>query len=55
MLKKSNITGRYYSVESLSLEEKIRLGFDREAVSELKKVKPEQKKSPVKKRKEDKD
>lgn len=38
--------GRWYTVESLSLEDKIRLGFDKEVVKELEKI-PEQKKIPV--------
>ena len=53
MLKKSKITGKYYSVDTLSSDEKLKLGFDKEIVENLKKVDPEQKKSRVKKRKEE--
>lgn len=53
MLQKSPITGKYYQVESLSLDEKLKLGFDAEAVKELKSI-PEEKKSPVEKPKKEK-
>lgn len=51
MLKKSPKTGKYYAVDSLTLEEKIRLGFDKDAVKEVKSI-PEEKKSPAKEQKE---
>jgi hypothetical protein len=50
-LQKSTVTGRYYRVSSLSLAEKVKLGFDKSVVEDLKKVNEEQKKSPAKKRK----
>lgn len=53
--QKSKVTGRFYLVSSLSLEEKVRLGFDESVVEDLKKVNEEQKKSPAKKRKKDDD
>lgn len=51
MLKKSKVTGKYYNVETLTLEDKVRLGFDSEVVEELKSI-PEQKKSLVIEQKE---
>lgn len=38
--------GRWYDVDTLSLADKIRLGFDKKVVEELKNI-PEQKKIPV--------
>ena len=55
VLKKSKVDGKYYLVSSLNLEEKVKLGFDKEVVKELKKVDVEQKKSRAKKQKEDND
>lgn len=55
MLKKSKITGKFYTVESLTLEDKMRLGFDNEVVEDLKKVDEEEKKSRVRKRKDEDD
>lgn len=47
MLQKSPINGKWYNVDDLTLDEKMRHGFDKEVVSDLKEVN-EQKKSPVK-------
>ena len=52
-LQKSKVNGRYYLVSSLKMEEKVRLGFDKEVVKELKKVNSEQKKSHAKKPKKE--
>ncbi len=52
-LQKSPVNKKFYLVSSLSLEAKVRLGFDKAVVKDLKKVNTEQKKSPVKKRKKD--
>lgn len=38
--------GRWYEADTLSLEDKVRLGLDKEVVEELKKIDP-QKKIPV--------
>ncbi len=53
VLQKSKINNKFYRVSTLSLEEKVKLGFDKAVVNDLKKVNEEQKKSPVKKRKKD--
>lgn len=48
MLKKSKVTKKWYSVESLTEAEKIKLGFDLEELKkELSKVPESVKKSPV--------
>ncbi len=52
-LQKSPVNKKFYLVSSLTLEAKVRLGFDKAVVKDLKKVNTEQKKSPVKKRKKD--
>ena len=52
-LQKSKVNGKYYLVSSLSLDEKVRLGFNKEVVSELKKVNSEQKKSHARKPKKE--
>jgi hypothetical protein len=52
-LQKSPVNKKFYLVSSLSLETKIKLGFNKAVVNDLKKVDQEQKKSPVKKRKEE--
>lgn len=54
-LQKSKVDDNFYLVSSLTLEEKVRLGFDKAVVKELKEVNPEIKKSRVKKRKEEND
>jgi hypothetical protein len=46
--KKAN-NGRWYFVPSLSLEEKVRLGFDSEVVEDIKKENSKKKESPAKK------
>ena len=51
--QKSKVTGKFYLVSSLTLEEKVRLGFDKSVIEELGKVNEEQKKSHVKKRKKE--
>jgi hypothetical protein len=51
--KKSPVNGKWYEVNSLSVDEKLKLGFDKEIVEELKAVN-EEKKSLVKGQKEDK-
>lgn len=53
MLEKSPVTKKWYTVESLSLEEKVQLGFDEAVVKELKEVPTEQKKSRAKKGKKE--
>lgn len=40
--------GRWYTVSSLSLEDKVRLGFDKEVVEDLKKEDTKKKESPAK-------
>lgn len=53
MLQKSKVTGKYYNVETLTLDEKIRLGFDKSAKKDLDKVPIVEKKSHVKKEKKE--
>lgn len=55
MLQKSPVTKKWYTVESLTLEEKVQLGFDKEVVKELKEVPAAQKKSHAKKEKKSKE
>jgi len=53
VLQKSPVTRKFYRLSSLSLDDKIRLGFDKAVVDELKTVNEEEKKSRVKRRKDE--
>ena len=48
-MKKSKVNGKWYHVDTLTLEEKVRLGFDDEVVEDLKKEDTKKKENLVKK------